>query len=235
MLFKYLLLCFFIQSLLPIAHAQKSLKEGLLAYYPFDGDATDGREERNDGYVNRIKPTEDRFNKPHKAIYVEGGGVEIYNVSIPVKSATICLWVKPSMESNLGKQNILSKHYSYANCELLIRIRPDGFYSAEWNIGATYFDISKEDKAKLFKPTYTQYDFLLLKYDGSKVEFYVNNKLSARKFIKGEIVNNNKPISVGSLSKFPKREVFKGAVDDLRIYNRALTTSEITQLFQLKE
>lgn len=235
MSFKYLLLCFLIQSLLPDAQAQKSLKEGLLAYYPFDGDASDGRQERNEGYIIKIKPVEDRFSTPNKAIYVEGGGVEIYNVSIPVKSTTICVWVKPNMENNLGKRNILSKHYSYANCELLIRIRPDGYYSAEWNIGATYFDISKEGKAKLYKPTYTQYDFLVLKYDGSKAEFYVNNKLSARKFIKGAIVNNNKPISIGSLSKFPKREAFNGAVDDLRIYNRALSASEITQLFQLKE
>lgn len=233
--FKYLSLYTFFICFSFTLSAQKSLSDGLLAYYPFDGDAVDGRKERNDGYIIKVKPTENRFKIANSAIYVEGGGVEINNVSIPVKATTICVWVKPNPDHDSGKRNILSKHYSYANCELLIRIRPDGYYSAEWNIGATYFDVTKEEVIKLFKPSHTQFDFLVLKYDGSRVDFFVNNKLSARKYIKGEIVNNNKPICVGSLSKFPKRETFFGSVDDLRIYNRALNQSELTQLFQLKD
>lgn len=214
---------------------QSTLSNGLLAYYPLDGDAKDGKGGRNDGYVIKFSPTKNRFDQPNKAIHLSGGGVEIYNVNIPVKATTIAIWVKPMREPDFGKRNILSKHFSYANCELLIRIRPDGFYSAEWNVGATFFDISKEIGAKLYAPSFIQYDFLVLRYDSSKVDFYVNNKLSARKYIQGDVVNNNKPITIGSLSGFPAREAFYGDVDDLRIYNRALTNSELTQLFQLKE
>ena len=217
------------------SNAQEWLQKGLLAYYPLNGNANDGRNERNDGTILKIKPTADRFDQPEKAIEVVGGGVEIYNVNIPKNKTTITLWVKPYNTTITGKKNILSKHFSYANCELLIRLRPDGCYSAEWNIGATYFDLSKEEGAELFKPSFTKFDFIVLRYDGNKAELFVNNKLSARKFIKGEIVNNNKVICLGSLSGFPKREAFSGAIDELRIYNRPLSNSEITQLYNLKE
>ena len=215
--------------------AQEWLNKGLLAYYPLDGNANDGKNERNDGTIIQVKAAPDRFDHPKKAIEVLGGGVEIYNVNIPKEKTTITLWVKPNITTEVGKKNILSKHYSYANCELLIRLRPDGYYSAEWNIGATYFDLSKEEGAELFKPSYSKFDFIVLRYDGNKAELFVNNILSARKYIKGEIVNNNKAIYLGSLSGFPKREAFIGALDELRIYNRALTNNEISQLYNMKD
>lgn len=224
-------LCLFANSTIA---AQEWLSKGLLAYYPLDGNANDGRNERNDGTIIKVKATTDRFDHPEKAIEVIGGSVEIYNVNIPKEKTTITLWVKPNITTDSGKKNILSKHFSYANCELLIRLRPDGYYSAEWNIGATYFDLSKEEGAELFKPSFTKYDFIVLRYDGNKAELFVNNKLSARKFIKGDIVNNNKALYLGSLSGFPKREAFSGSIDELRIYNRALSNSEISQLFNLK-
>lgn len=214
---------------------QSSLSKGLLAYYPLDGDAKDGCLNKNDGYILNVTPAKNRFDVANKAIHVVGGGVEIYNVNIPVKASTITVWVKPDRLPDFGKRNILSKHFSYANCELLIRIRPDGYYSAEWNVGATYFDITKESGALLQLPSYTNFDFLVLRYDGLKVDFFVNNKLVARKLITGDIVNNTKPITIGSLAYFPKREAYSGAVDELRIYNRSLTNIELTQLFESKD
>ena len=215
--------------------AQNYLTKGLLAYYPLNGNAKDGREQRNDGYILRAKPTKNRFNVPGSALHVDGGGVEIYNVNIPQQANTITVWVKPDKFPNYGKRNILSKHFSYSNCELLIRIRPDGFYSVEWNVGSTFFDLGKEDSAKLVEPTYTDYDFLVLRYDGAEVEFFVNNKLSSHKYVRGNVLNNKLPLTIGSLAGFPKKEAFYGDVDELRVYNRALSNSELSQLFQFKE
>lgn len=83
--------------------AQEWLSKGLFTYYPLDGNANDGRNERNDGTIIKVKATTDRFDHPEKAIEVIGGSVEIYNVNIP-KENTITLWVKPNITTDSGKR-----------------------------------------------------------------------------------------------------------------------------------
>lgn len=70
-------------------------------------------------------------------------------------------------------------------------------------------------------------------YDGTTVKVYVNGSLqgSGSQAISGMIVNGTSPLRIG----YPTSSnvgYFKGAVDDVRIYDRALTGAELTALYQ---
>ena len=62
-------------------------------------------------------------------------------------------------------------------------------------------------------------------YDGSALKLYVNGKQISSVPYRGSITASNSPLQLGGDSNFGR--FFSGAIDEARIYNRALTQSEI--------
>lgn len=69
-------------------------------------------------------------------------------------------------------------------------------------------------------------------WDGSKLKIYLNGKLSKETKVSGSPVIDDGPVQIGGCNKVGN--MFKGAVDEVRIYNRALTEDEILNNFQDK-
>ena len=64
-------------------------------------------------------------------------------------------------------------------------------------------------------------------YDGTRLRFYVNGNLVASLAASGAYQVNTGPLWIGGNAVYG--EHFKGKLDDVRIYNRALSQSEIQQ------
>ena len=62
-------------------------------------------------------------------------------------------------------------------------------------------------------------------YDGSTLRLYVNGAQVSSKPVTGAIVNGSGPLHVGGNAVWA--EWFSGQIDDLRVYNRALTAGEL--------
>jgi PKD repeat protein len=62
-------------------------------------------------------------------------------------------------------------------------------------------------------------------YDGSILRLYVNGTLVGSQSLSGVIRTSGHPLRIGGNSVWG--EYFKGRIDDVRVYNRALTTSQI--------
>ena len=62
-------------------------------------------------------------------------------------------------------------------------------------------------------------------YDGSTLRLYVNGAQVSSKPVTGGIVNGSGPLHVGGNAVWA--EWFSGQIDDLRVYNRALTSGEL--------
>ena len=71
--------------------------------------------------------------------------------------------------------------------------------------------------------------FVALTYDGATEKLYTNSVLSASRSVSITLASSIYPVRVGTGDAITT--YFNGVVDDLRIYNRALTTSEILQLY----
>ena len=69
-------------------------------------------------------------------------------------------------------------------------------------------------------------------YDGSNVKLYWNGVLVATEPHSGSIYTNNQPVRISGYSN--GAEIFNGLIDEVRIYNRALTESEIQRLYEGK-
>jgi large repetitive protein len=63
-------------------------------------------------------------------------------------------------------------------------------------------------------------------YDGTTVRLYVNGSLISSKPLSGNLVSSTSPLRIGGNSIWG--EYFSGLIDDVRIYNRALSNSEIS-------
>src|SRR6267378_3169186 len=64
-------------------------------------------------------------------------------------------------------------------------------------------------------------------YDGSQLRLYVNGALAASTAVTGYYQVNTNPLWIGGNAVYG--EHFQGKLDELRIYNRALTQAEIQQ------
>ncbi|MDJ1500349.1 hypothetical protein [Xanthocytophaga agilis] len=107
----------------------QNLQQGLVACYPFEGNANDFSGNSNNGYVNGATLTTGRHGEPNSAYLFNGKGnyIELYSARLKNPSYSYSLWVKPvklpstgeasiifSMGSTGGDQN-LSINNSYAN------------------------------------------------------------------------------------------------------------------------
>jgi hypothetical protein len=68
-------------------------------------------------------------------------------------------------------------------------------------------------------------------YDGTALRIYINGALNATKKVSGTTCANTEPLSVGAKNRTTPpattEAYMDGRIDDLRVYNRALTAAEI--------
>lgn len=62
-------------------------------------------------------------------------------------------------------------------------------------------------------------------YDGSNLRIYINGVLSSTKAVSGSVQNNTNPLRIGG--NVPYGQFFEGSIDEVRLYNRALSAGEI--------
>jgi beta-galactosidase len=70
-------------------------------------------------------------------------------------------------------------------------------------------------------------------YDGTRMDLYVDCELDASASARGSIYANHEPLYIGENSERPGR-TWKGLIDDVRIYNYALSEAEIKALYDGK-
>ncbi len=70
-----------------------------------------------------------------------------------------------------------------------------------------------------------QWSHLAIVFNGSTVQFYVNGALVSTKNLAFSITARGNPLRVGADAN--TQQFYKGMLDDLRLYNRALTQAEV--------
>jgi hypothetical protein len=102
--------------------------------------------------------------------------------------------------------------------------------SVEYAQNAFHFGLSREvflnGKTNV---TPGQWHHVLCVYDGQKMSTYVDGRLDASKPYSGPIATNDFPVAIGENLELMGR-CWHGLIDDVRIYNYALSTNEITAL-----
>jgi hypothetical protein len=219
-------------SLTSVFSQNLNLDSGLVAFYPFNGNATDESWNGNDGLVNGAILTSDRFGTLNKAYGFNGLDNYILVPDSPtlafngnLKSEfTLCAWVNTAVSP--VKQGIVGRWGGTSGIRYLLFILENGTGDVHTTTTGTPFAagtvIPAEEWHFLVGGYNSETDFLNLYLDGDL------DKTVAAINIFGTDPDISKDLEIG---RFDNGYYFNGKIDDVRIYNRSLTRSEILQLF----
>lgn len=217
-----------------------TLLNGLAAYYPLCGNANDQSGNGHNGTVTGATLTADRFGNANSAYSFNGTSnfIEVpdNNLLDLSNNFTISLWMKISDYSvtlaSDPQSTVLSKPRqagmatgycisAYYNLNL-------NKFSFNYNTGTS----GGNQTSNAANPLNTWIN-VIYTYDGSTSKLYKNGVLDSSSII--SYVLPNFPTSLFFGKEFDNsstsKRYFKGLIDDIGIWNRALTTQEVTQLY----
>jgi hypothetical protein len=199
------------------------IDSGLVAFYPFSGNANDESGNGNHGVNHGAVLTTDRFGLANSAYQFSSSYIEAANsasLQSPRTSMTIAFWINISQwdQSSAGffaKSNTASygQYGSIANNDPYI----------QFDIGGQYVRMPR------YFALNTWY-FICYRWDGQEVKFYLNELLYDSANFSGTVAADNSPLILGKHTPGSVRYL-NGKLDDVRIYNRALTEAEILRLY----
>jgi hypothetical protein len=226
-----------------------TLSTGLLAWYPFTGNAKDSSGNNNHGSVYSATLTTDRYGNSNSAYnfnafkWTWGSGGEYiyipYSSSFNSANLSVSVWFmkSPVYISNQDACIINRFEGGYSNPNgqtwyMLVNTNDDSLTST------IYPPSSSNSYASIFsstgpKVTNGVWNNAILTFDGSNMKIYFNGLLVNTIPANGMTMNVNgrSGISIGtSIQANGHWNPFNGKIDDVRIYNRPLTQSEITYL-----
>lgn len=203
--------------------AASVVEEGLVAYYPFNKDTKDYSEEGNDGTNYGAVFVE---GKNGKALSFDGKDNFVYapvNINpIPMPQMTMAAWVKTEDDTKIRKA-ICHDNSGYDRC-----IGIDNRQGGEgWSCFAGDGKILGYDAITIDKWT-----FIAAVYDqmAGTVKLFVDGSTYEKK---AKLVGGgNEFILIGANgSTTLQREYFMGAIDEVRIYDYALSEKELNSLY----
>jgi len=205
------------------------LTNGLVAYYPFSGNANDGSGYNNNGTVYGATLTTDRFGNPNSAYNFDG--VDDYvDVAAPITinletNYTASAWI----ETNTFSYGIIMSYRHRIDPSVVFQLDHSGtdvrfvVRDSSANIAtAIYFDALTPDN---------WYHVAGVRI-GDDLNIYVNGiegTTSSNAF--GEMIPNDLKMGALECCNLGIHHYFGGSIDDVRIYNRALTDSEVYDLY----
>jgi hypothetical protein len=208
------------------------LGAGLIAYYKFEGNANDSAGTNHGSPVNGVTYSASRSGFGQAATF---SGVNQY-ITVPHNavmniaaggSLTVSLWVNtpnPKAAAN-GSRLVDKQSYGVA----------DGWTFDTYDIarqGRNVVRLASTTIGVNSTRTFTAstWQHLAFVYTGGTVTFYLNGVASGSASV-GTLVNNTLPLQLGApRGNVTGGEFFQGQMDELRIYNRALTLGEIGNL-----
>lgn len=209
------------------SYAAKVTTVGLVAYYPFTGNAGDSSGNANHGTNNGATLTTDRFGNANSAYSFNGTSNYIQTpIGTKDSSYAISIWINSNNNvdpSGLGR-GILGNdnRVGYGHSFILANGKPT-IHNAN---GSTNYDVSITDSIMVNK-----WYHIVVNVKNRNVEFYLDN---IKKLPKDSTSIDLTGLTSWWIGKgWPAEGYFKGLLDDIRIYNREFSANEIDSLYHL--
>lgn len=212
---------------------QNSKETGLVAYYPLDGNANDFSGNANNGTINGgVTPTTDRKGNANSAMQFNGTNGFILvksSDSFPSTAITTAFWFNRKGINATGLENYISKErsfstYIYADATIVSQVwlGSPGQWT-QWSAGS--YKVPFDNKWTFYASTFD------------------NSTKTVKVYINGELVNTLNETNANAIVRTSTNDLYigrngsssvyfiKGELDDIRIYNRALSDFEIQSLY----
>jgi hypothetical protein len=217
-------------------YSQSFLTNGLKAYYPFNGNANDASGRGMNGVVNGVTLATDRFWQANSAYRFNGSSwVQLPDAVLPVAASefTLSAWVLADRGPyNTGLEQIVQLSTRTGEAGL----GTGGLGSGSWTVGVKLQNVQGYSSGgPMISNNWAQ--VVGIYKQGQSLQFWVNGSLIQSNGIPNAALYTdagwplNSAIGIYDYDSSPSAG-FKGVIDDVRIYNRALPASEVQQLYQ---
>jgi hypothetical protein len=212
-------LCFL--NLKSEAQTNGFITNGLIAFYPFNGNANDQSGNGNNGTVFGATLTDDRFGVPGMAYQFNGTNDYISaNVpNLPTGSAprTVSLWAQAQPITTTQGVNLLfwGNEQNQQAFGILNNSSPYTWQGESWGGG---------DDVNSGVIVDTNWHNVVVEYDGANLLIFLDG---IQRGSLGIVIDTG--FSQLTIGGFPNNQMFSGAINDVLIYNRALSLLEIAQ------
>ncbi|MDP4148529.1 MAG: LamG domain-containing protein [Bacteroidota bacterium] len=228
---------------------------GLVAYYNFNGgNLHDSSGNGNDIVLNNgATLTADRFGRSNNAFQFNGSTtyMQVHNSPTlnPADGITLMAIIRVgafNTATNCNANDVIQKgEPDPVNGLYLLRFEPPTVCSApsidsahEYFTASYGDDVPQGNAAGLIDTSVihagTWYS-VVFTYDGITSKLYLNGKLKTTSQKSASFTANSQDLFIGISNFGPFPYAFNGAIDEIRIYNRALSQSAINQLGQLTQ
>jgi hypothetical protein len=142
-------------------------------------------------------------------------------------AGTLEAWINPSVVSGV-RSIILKMDSSYVNTDYYLRVyggRLDfEWYNNGWN--GVVEDTPSIEASK--------WAHVVVTFDGSAVKLYVNGVLKKQGSQTSAVLTGTGNVEIGLVKRATPVNIFEGIIDEVRIYNRALSEEEIKENYDSK-
>jgi hypothetical protein len=221
----------------------------LVGWYTFDGDDLDHSGYNNNVDFDNATPTTGKHGLANTAYFFDGFSsyMTIPNsVSVNPNQITLFAVIKPMgfYQGQCHRNTILYKayddntpgkyllayddmaYYNFQGCDEPVQNKFQNFYGSFGDGQATAAGV-RDDSTYIVK---NKWYIIAFTYNKINAKFYVNGQLEASNHVSTTFTPNNAPIYIGKLPSVQFPYWFTGKIDEIRIYNKALSASQINNL-----
>jgi hypothetical protein len=203
---------------------------GLVGWWPFNGNAIDESINTNDGTVNGATLTADRFGNANKAYSFDGliSYIKVINNnSLNNNSISVSGWLNANILGS-NTQGIVSR-WNQSNCQN---------YSTSIGLVNKFAGASTQYQGGLFSNTSlianNWIHFVFIQNTNIGGSLYLNGSLDNTNNLSGAISSCTNNLLFGAQVNLNDNSIFRffnGKLDDIGIWSRALTDCEIKKLY----
>lgn len=208
-----------------------ALDTGLVAYYPFNGNANDESGNGNDGTSFGAELARDRFGNINNAYQFDG--IDDYITANPLyleKRQTLVAWVQPAIDYTSTSQVVIENPDNSTATDYSLYIDKSGsLVEPEYFLRKSDGEVGPSVKSS---QTFSENDWILMvgAYDGQSSKIYVNGQLLGESAFTDNLRQLGTSFRIGDDGS-DGNAPFRGKIDDVRIYNRALNQDEISAIY----
>ena len=208
-------------NLYPIAHWKFDEGSGEIAY-DSSGNGNDGTLVNGPQWVSGVNGTALEFDGIDNYVEIDGGGVfDVSNISVSG-------WFNIDDVTEGENQILVARWFSSGSDDnafsfVILDTKKPRF---SLSLGEDVTSCSSDTALNL-----DEWHLLLATYDGSNIKIYIDDVLDKTCSATGIISTSSAPLMIGAHDFDSDRQPFNGKIDEVAIWNRALSSEEISELY----
>ena len=227
--------------------SQVNLNLGLVAYYPFSGSAADASGNGNNGILqNGVTFVADRLGNPNSAVHFDGVNdyIQVPHTGSLSPAGGFSFVVQFKTESIVDVQTLLARRRATDQTQAQFQTFINWSVHPGFGYAHNYTNNTQCNTAIISYNVYNgtgagtiilnRWHCVVGTFDGSKQQIYLDGVLKETLTTPLSVMDvcQNVPMTIAKYTD-PDPQYFKGTMDEIRIYNRALNQSEVNALCTL--